>query len=114
MSRIQLLKLIVLIAVMSVIMLPLYGILFLAPSYSTLITGYSEKGLINLASQMVEHEDLDFQILTDSPLPETFITKINDIKETVGLWKVKIFTQEGVIVYSTDSNDIGRDRKSVV
>lgn len=107
MSRIRLLKLVVLLAVTALIILPLYSILIIVPSYSNFITDHTEKGLINLASQMVEHEDFNFQISTDSPLPETLIVKIKDIKETVGLWKVKIFTTEGVIVHSTDLNDIG-------
>jgi diguanylate cyclase (GGDEF)-like protein len=107
MSRLQLLKIILFISVTAVLMLPLYSFLFLSPAYNDIITTYSEKALINLASQMVNHEDLDFQISTDVPLPKTFIDKVNDIKETVGLWKVKVFTTEGVIVYSTDSSDIG-------
>ncbi|MEW6599961.1 MAG: GGDEF domain-containing protein [Nitrospirota bacterium] len=56
---------------------------------------------------MVQAEDLDCAISADLPLSKSFIDKITLIKEIVGLWKVKLFTPEGIIVYSTDPADIG-------
>lgn len=56
---------------------------------------------------MVAHNQITRPINLDTPLPKDFLNDVEHTMKTNGLWKVKIFTPDGIIVYSTDPEDVG-------
>lgn len=98
------------LAVLSVLIvssLPLYLKFFIWPSYDQFVIGKTEKGLQFLASQMVHGQELLEPLSATLPVPKVLVDEVERIRRTVGLPKVKIFTPQGLIVYSTDPTDIG-------
>jgi len=107
MYKSKVINFLLLVSFTGVILLPLYTLYFLSPAYDNLIKEYTESSLIKLASQMVKNQKFDFEISENSPLPDNLLSEVERIRQTVGLSKVKIFTPEGWIVYSSDPADIG-------
>jgi hypothetical protein len=71
----------------------------------------AENILKGIARNMIEKNNLDEPISLNSPLPNDFIQDVEHIRKTNGLWKVKIFTPKGQIVYSTHPVDVGNQTK---
>ena len=103
----KILNILVLISFLGAAWIPLHSKFYTTPAYSNLIAINTEKYLIKLASRMVKNQNLNFDLSSSSSLPKAFINEVEDVRQTVGLWKVKIFTPKGEIIYSSDSNDIG-------
>ncbi|MDD2898430.1 MAG: GGDEF domain-containing protein [Desulfuromonadaceae bacterium] len=100
----------VLIAAFSTIIalaLPLYLKFIAYPAYEDFLTNNVEEEMKLLASQMVKDHHFSTPISQSTPLNDSFIKKVEYIQRTVGLPKIKIFSTEGIIVYSTDPVDIG-------
>jgi diguanylate cyclase (GGDEF)-like protein len=99
-----------LIAVFSVIIalaLPLYLKFVAYPTYEEFLLTNVEEEMKLLASQMVKDHHFSAPITKSTPLHDSFIHNVEYIQRTVGLPKIKIFSTEGIIVYSTDPVDIG-------
>ncbi len=103
----RILNLITIISVLIVLALPVYSKYILFPSYNTFLINQAESILRDIARNMMEHNDLKQPISRTSPLPEEFINDVEHVRKTTGLWKVKIFTPEGQIAYSTNPADVG-------
>jgi len=103
----RILNLITIISVLIVLALPVYSKYILFPSYNTFLINQAESILRGIARNMMEHNNLKQPISSTSPLPTDFINDVEHIRKTTGLWKVKIFTPQGQIVYSTNPADVG-------
>lgn len=108
MYKSKILNLITIIAVLIVCTLPLYVTFVIWPSYDQFIMGHTEEGLEFLAAQMVKDQKIRAPFSKGEPVPQFLIDEVERIRRTVGLMKVKIFTPQGLIVYSSDTNDIGQ------
>ncbi len=97
----RILNLITIISVLIVLALPVYSKYILFPSYNTFLINQAKSILRGIARNMMEHNNLKQSISRASPLPRNFINDVEHIRKTTGLWKVKIFTPEGQIAYST-------------
>ena len=107
MYRDKILNILIFVSLLVSIWIPLHSKFYTTPAYSTLIATNTEKYLIKLASRMVLNQNLNTELSTSSSLPMAFINEVEYVRQTVGLWKVKIFTPKGEIIYSSDSDDIG-------
>ena len=99
-----------LLAVLSILIvssLPLYLKFFIWPSYDQFVIGNTEKGLRFLAAQMIQGQRFREPLSATRQVPAELIEEVERIRRTVGLPKVKIFTPQGLIVYSSDAKDIG-------
>ncbi len=103
----RILNIITIISVLIVLALPIYSKYILFPSYNAFLIDQAESVLKGIARNMVEHNNLKQPISNHSPLPTDFINDVEHIRKTTGLWKVKIFTPAGQIVYSTHPADVG-------
>lgn len=100
----------ILIAVFSVVIalaLPFYLKFIAYPAYEAFLVNNVEEEMKLLASQMVKDHRFTAPISTSIPLRDSFIENVEYIQRTVGLPKIKIFSIDGIIVYSTDPGDVG-------
>jgi diguanylate cyclase (GGDEF)-like protein/PAS domain S-box-containing protein len=99
---------ILLMTLFSVASVPLYGLFVSHPQYEQLLVRITEDEAARLArhlSQALHEEGTDF---AQDRLPQGFAADILAVKSDFQLAKVKVFSREGVVVYSTDAQDIGK------
>lgn len=111
MYKSKILNLITIIVVLIVCALPLYVKFVIWPSYDQFVMGHTEAGLEFLAAQMVKDQEVRTPFSEGAAAPQFLIDQVERIRKTVGLLKVKIFTPQGLIVYSSDAEDIGQFTK---
>lgn len=99
-------NIIVLISLIAVLILPIYVFYYLTPAFSEFILTDTEKRLVQVAVRMSNNLKDEGTISSQSITPN-FIAKLDDIRTSIALTKVKVFTVDGIIVYSTDPKDIG-------
>lgn len=107
MYRHSLLILIAVLSVFAAFALPLYLKLVVYPTYEEFLITNVEQDMKLLASQMVKGHSFSVPISPTTPLNDNFVRNVEYIQRTVGLPIIKIFSKEGIIVYSTNPDDIG-------
>ena len=112
MYRRGILNLITVVSIVLVLSLPLYLKFVAYPSYKSFLATNTEKALEKLATNLVENHFSLNKHLSDQPLNMSLISdhlieEIHYYQEITGIPKVKIFSTKGVIVYSSDPDDIG-------
>ena len=100
------------VSVLLVLSLPLYLKFVAYPSYKDFLSTNTESALEKLATKLVKDHYVLNKHLSDKPLDtklvsEHLIEEIRYYQEITGIPKVKIFSTDGVIVYSSDPEDIG-------
>lgn len=113
MYRHSILGLIAAVSVVVVLALPLYMKFSVHPAYEEFLLNNVEQEMKLLAKQMVKDHPFLEKFSPTTPLPKEFINNVEYIRDTVGLAKIKIFSNDGIIVYSTDLDDVG-DRTSQI
>jgi diguanylate cyclase (GGDEF)-like protein/PAS domain S-box-containing protein len=106
--RVPFLRNILLLTLFSVALVPLYGLFVSHPQYEQLLVSITEDEAARLArhlSQSLHDEGAD---IAQAHLPPGFAADIQSVKSDFKLIKVKVFSREGVVVYSTDAQDIGK------
>lgn len=107
MYRHSILILIAVVSVIIVLALPLYLKFSVYPAYEEFLVNNVEKEMRTLAGEMIKGYQFLAPISPESALPDEFIKNVEYIQNKSGLPKVKIFSNDGIIVYSTDPHDIG-------
>ena len=102
------LKHIFLVSIGLAIILPLYMVLFIHPSFNNLITEDKKEEAIGIANHLssflpvkavkLEREEIDYLVRDE------ILEHINDF----ALVKLKVFTKKGEVIYSTDQGDVGK------
>lgn len=99
---------IILIAVLTTaIALPLYNIFFIYPSFKRQLIQNTEDDAVRIAahlSSMFIHEVTE---LRKENLPHELVRMAEDVARDFRLWKLKVFSSSGEVIYSTDPKDIG-------
>ena len=108
MVRKKIIMVMVSLSFLSVLILALFNSVFISPTLSRFLEFHFEKKLIEIASQMSSVIEVDEKITPGTVFSENFIHEIDNAKRVLGLKKVKIFSNTGTIVFSTDSRDIGQ------
>ena len=106
--RVPFLRNILLLTLFSAALVPLYGLFVSHPQYEQLLVSITEDEAARLArhlSQSLHEKGAD---IAQDRLPPGFAADILDVKSDFKLVKVKVFSREGVVVYSTDAQDIGK------
>lgn len=98
------------ISLLAVLILPLYVVYFLTPAFSEFILEDTERRLISVAERMADSLDTHGVISYASITPQ-FVKRLEDIRNSIALQKVKVFTVDGTIVYCTDPKLIGEKSK---
>ena len=97
-------------SILAVIILPVYTVLFVFPSFTGLLTTDSQDDAVRVANHVKSAVLRDVDI-AQGFLPDSFPREIEAVKRDFGLLKIKIFSAEGKIIYSTDPIDSGRINK---
>lgn len=107
MPRFNILTGIITTSILAVVILPLYIIFYLEPSFVQFISDSTEKEAVQVGRHM---GDMFFPNPT-AFAPQTFstemVTELKKLQEEFHIIKVKIFSADGLIIYSTDSQEIG-------
>ena len=92
-----------------VLALPLYTIFWLYPHFTDIVTFEKEvdaKQIANHISKMMKVETGSTTLSKDS-ITQEFIATLKEAQADFDLTKVKIFSEQGEVIYSTDAKDIG-------
>lgn len=104
-------KLLTLITVISLVLvcacLPLYATFVIWPSYDQLVISTTEKGLQAVAVAIIKDQQLLTPLSNETTVPPLLINEVERMRRTLSLPKIKIFTPQGQIVYSSAPEDIG-------
>lgn len=103
------LKNIFIVSLIITIIFPVIYIFFIYPSFSNLLVENTQEDAIRIA------EHFSHKVLTeDNELkdPSEFAHEAEDLKEQLKLVKLKVFSDTGEIIYSTDPEDIGEINKN--
>jgi len=109
--QVPFLRNILLLTLFSAALMPLYGIFISHPQYEQLLVRITEDEAARVArhlSQVLHEEGAE---VTQERLPSGFATHVQEIKSDFKLVKVKVFSAEGIVVYSTAAQDIGKTNK---
>jgi len=99
---------ILLLTLFSAALMPIYGSFISHPQYEQLQVRITEDEAARVArhlSQVLHEEGTD---VSQDRLPPGFAAHVQEIKSDFQLVKVKVFSREGVVVYSTAAPDIGK------
>lgn len=107
MSRNRIITILAAISLLAVLALPLISYTIIMPSYGNFLIKQAETKLVSLASNMSAELNLDQEIDETTILPAYFLSKIKEAGAVIGLFKIKIFSPQGEIIYSTDQREIG-------
>ena len=99
------------LVVMVIVALPLYTSYYILPSYGAYLVSTTEKSMVDVAGHITSSLAVHSRISPDTPLPYEFTAEIEHIKNSINLWKVKVFSPGGEIVYSSTSKDVGNMTK---
>jgi hypothetical protein len=95
----------------AVIALPIYNIFFLTPAFTDFIAKNTESSLIQVASQMASELVLVESEITSDSFPDHFQDELERIRKMLGLWKVKVYSISGEMLYSSPPDGTGYVKK---
>jgi diguanylate cyclase (GGDEF)-like protein/PAS domain S-box-containing protein len=96
-----------LLPLFSAILLPLYSLLISHPQYEQLLVRITADEAARVARHLSQVLHEDGADISQGQLPEGFAAHIQHIQSDFKLEKVKVFSRDGIVVYSTDTKDIG-------
>jgi len=106
-------RIILIVALIAAILLPLYNIYFIHPAFTKQLIKNTEDEAVRVANHLLSMlyfpEGVELQ---KESLPPNVHHVMETHKEDLGLWKVKVFFKTGEVIYSSDSDDIGKINES--
>jgi hypothetical protein len=107
MLRLTFLKLILLVSLATIVLFPLYVVLYERPAFVALhrqnIAEEAERFAIHLSSVIITEQ----AELKRESLPASLITQIRSLEKDPHFLKIKIFAPSGEVLYSTDPTEVG-------
>ena len=107
MKRKIFLIIILLISFIAVLFLPFYTNLYLYPAFTQLLISDYEDSATNLANHLIHYFEEPEDVLLSKHITRDVIEEIEEMHADFGCEKVKIFSTDGTVIYSTDFGDIG-------
>lgn len=95
------------IALLAVFALPLVMFLYVYPAFTGLITRNTQDDAIKITDQLAHMSIKPGEVNRES-FNADFESMVRELQDHFGLVKVKVFASTGEVVYSTDSDDIGK------
>lgn len=108
MKNARILNAVLLISLLAVLILPAYTMFFLTPAFTGFLISDTEKRLVRVAERMADSLLKEEKEISAQSITPYFIRELGHIREAIDVWKVKVFTLDGTIVFSTDPADIGQ------
>lgn len=101
-------KVFLLISLAALLILPVYTIFFLTPSFTRFLIEDTEKRLVRVATRMADGLLKEEKAITAQSITPYFVRELGHIRAAIDIQKVKVFTIDGEIIFSTDPADIGQ------
>jgi PAS domain S-box-containing protein len=96
-----------LISLALVLVVPLYEQFYIHPAYRQLLTAESEADAVRFVSYLVRTLQLEGQSLVKENLPAEIADEARAIMGDAQMVKLRVFSPDGEIVYSTQSDEVG-------
>jgi len=112
MLRIKLLRNLLILSLVIAVFFPGYEYLFVHPAYNDLLTKETENEAVRYASYMVRTLGLEDQFLTKDRLPDQLQEKLRPVSRDNRLLKLRIFSTQGEVIFSTLAEEVGTLNKS--
>lgn len=107
MRKLRIAEILAFFACLSVLALPALNTLFVTPAFTKFLMQFAEGELIKTASKMSNLITSDDVLTRTTHFPPELLNDMEVHRELRNLTKVKIFTPDGLIIYSTDTKNIG-------
>ena len=107
MLRFTLLRNLLILSLAIAVLLPAYDIFFVHPAYNNLLIKESESEAVRYASYLVRSLGLENQLLTKDQFPADLGKRLEPANRDKRLIKLRIFTAQGEIIFSTNPAEIG-------
>ena len=111
MRQSRFLQAVVLVSVVAIILFPLYARFVQYPAFARLLTENTTREAEGIATTLSNFLLEEQDQLSHAALPPHFAQHVKDLLKDTRILKLKIFSPDGRIVYSTDPNEIGRFNK---
>jgi len=100
-----------LVSILMALSLPMVNVFFIYPAFTDVLVKSIEGDSERLAAYLVP-PGLKFSEITSDRLTERFYGDIYKLENDFGIIKIKIYSPEGVVVYSTDLYEVGESADS--
>ena len=92
-----------------VLSFPLYSIFWVYPHFNKIITFEKEVSAKQIAYHISKMMDIDSgaSTITRASITDRFVQTLKEAQSDFDLTKIKVFSSQGEVLYSTDSKDIG-------
>ena len=108
MLRAPILRNILLLSFIITIFYPFFAIFFINPAFKNLLIQNTEEDAIRVATHLSTSIQTDGALSALSFQTDLFKTEIMLVKESFSLERLKIFSTEGKVLFSTDEKEIGQ------
>lgn len=108
MLKIPFLRNILLVALLFATAFPLYDLLYLIPSYEVLVTREAEREAVRFVRFMVISNNLEHIELSAATIPASMGRIVRQLQREEKLVKLRVFSEAGQIVFSTDAQELGQ------
>jgi len=88
--------------------MPLYDLIYTYPAYRNLLTENTEDEAVHFVRYLLRTLELEGQPLTRATLPGRIEHEAGIVKGDAKVVKLRVFSPEGAILYSTQAGEIGR------
>jgi len=112
MLRITFLRNMLLLSLVLVTVLPLYDLFYIYPTYRNLLTRETEDDAVRFVNYLVRVMDLDEFSLDRTHISTSFAKEANLLMKDGLLVKLRVFSPQGEIIFSTVPDEIGRINNS--
>jgi hypothetical protein len=107
MLRLTFLRVILLLSVGTIVLFPLYTVLYQQPAFTALHRENISDEAMRIATHLSSAIIVQREELRRDSLPSSLITQIKSLERDPHFQKVKIFSPSGEVLYSTASEEIG-------
>ncbi|MEW6427611.1 MAG: hypothetical protein AB1568_06205 [Thermodesulfobacteriota bacterium] len=96
------------LSLLSVIVLPVYVVFFLSPAFTGYITTNTEFEAVRVGRYLASVFVPDGSILSRQDIPADFPSRLHNVLDQFLLKKIKVFSANGTVLYSTEADEIGK------
>jgi diguanylate cyclase (GGDEF)-like protein len=105
------LKIILALSIMTLVLFPLYTIFFQNPSFYDLLKENIVNEAVSSATQLTSVLIVDQGVLSSEAVSDELLGQIEALKKDAHFIKLKLYTQSGKVIFSTDQEEIGKFNK---
>jgi len=88
------------------VVFPAYSALVIIPSYTEMLIKNTEDEALRTGTHLLSYIDAS-EIVNSDSIPEVFINEIDKVEKAFKIYKLKIFSNSGNTIFSTNPREIG-------